>query len=358
MPYAGIISPASVERAAADGKTPAWSAAGRSSWANGRPASPSRWCATRSTPGAPELGENRGAPYLEQLVFKVIPDATHAAGRAAGRRGRRHLRQQPGPPGQAEAESRRAARRGGAQQPDLPGFQHREAALRRCRVRQALAHAVNKEEILSLALGGLGQRGVRAAAADPAGLRSRRSRQHELGYRSGEGRGAAGGGRLQPGRDGVWAKDGQPLRARCSPPTARPTTPSPRCCRASSRRSACRSKSSSWTRKAVMEAIDRGQVRPAAVALRLERPGRPEHLPGLRPDRQHQPGLLQQPGGGRAAGAGRARAGRGEAPAALRRSAEADPGRCAVAAALRPAGCAGDQHAVRGRASATWAGCW
>ena len=51
MPYAGILSPDSVDEGCEPMTRRVWSAPGRSPWASGRRASPSPWCATRPTPG-------------------------------------------------------------------------------------------------------------------------------------------------------------------------------------------------------------------------------------------------------------------------------------------------------------------
>ena len=75
MPYAGIISPASVEKAESTGEGYLIGAGAfiLDEWQAGQS------MILRRNPDynwGPPIVENRGAPYLDALIFKVIPDAT------------------------------------------------------------------------------------------------------------------------------------------------------------------------------------------------------------------------------------------------------------------------------------------
>ncbi len=211
MPYAGILSPASIERAAADDKAPLVGTG---------PFTLGEWQAGQSitllrNPAyawGPEIVENRRAPYLEKLVFKVIPDAaTQLAALQAGEvdvifvNNPDHLsklRQDPNIQLQEAVLNSLI----------YLGFNTQKAPFNDPAVRRALAHAVNKDEILELALGGVG---IRAFAPLPPTLPGFDDAlaEHELGHDPATAQALLAEAGFTAGSDGAWAKDGQPLKA-------------------------------------------------------------------------------------------------------------------------------------------------
>lgn len=155
MPYAAIISPASVDKVQAAGKG-ALVGSGPFSLAEWRPGQAITLQRNPSYAWGPKLTKNQGAPYVEYLVFKVIPDAnTQLAALDAGDVDGIFINQ---------PEHRLALQKNESIQLYETvlnsliylGFNNRAAPFDDVRVRQALSHAVNKAEIVELALGGIG----------------------------------------------------------------------------------------------------------------------------------------------------------------------------------------------------------
>lgn len=211
MPYAAILSPASIEKATTDKKA---------RLIGSGPFILGEWQAGQSitllrNPAyawGPALFENRGAPYLEKTVFKVIPDAaTQLAALQAGEvdvifiNDPDHLsklRQDPNIRLQEAVLNSLI----------YLGFNTRKAPFDDSAVRRALAHAVNKDEILALALGGVG---VKAFAPLPPTLPGfdPALAEHELGYDPAQAQALLAEAGFNKGSDGVWVKGGQPLKA-------------------------------------------------------------------------------------------------------------------------------------------------
>lgn len=210
MPYAAILSPASIEKAATDEKA---------RLIGSGPFTLGEWQAGQSITllrnGAyawgPALSENRGAPHLEKLVFKVIPDAaTQLAALQAGEvdvifiNNPDHLsklRQDPNIRLQEAVLNSLI----------YLGFNTRKAPFDDPAVRRALAHAVNKDEILALALGGVG---IKAFAPLPPTLPGfdPSLAEHELGYDPAKAQALLAEAGFSKGSDGAWTKGGQPLK--------------------------------------------------------------------------------------------------------------------------------------------------
>jgi peptide/nickel transport system substrate-binding protein len=91
------------------------------------------------------------------------------------------------------------------------GFNTQKAPFDDPQVRQALAHAVDKDEILELALGGVG---VKAFAPLPPTLPGFDASlaQHELGYDPATAQVLLTEAGFTKGNDGAWTKGGQPLK--------------------------------------------------------------------------------------------------------------------------------------------------
>ncbi|MCO6451958.1 MAG: hypothetical protein J5I90_14340 [Caldilineales bacterium] len=156
MPYAGIISPTAAE---AEGEAFAQKPVGTGPFmlADWQPGVSLTLTRNPNYAWGPLDVENKGAPYIEQAVFNVIPDAsTQLAAFQAGEADVIFLNQ---PAHLAVLE----------QLPDVDlteaalnsliylGFNASRPPFDEALVRQALSHAINKEEILLAALGGIGK---------------------------------------------------------------------------------------------------------------------------------------------------------------------------------------------------------
>jgi peptide/nickel transport system substrate-binding protein len=211
MPYAAILSPASIQQAATNDKARLIGTG---------PFTLGEWQAGQSITllrnaayaWGPEMFENRGAPHLEKTVFKVIPDAaTQLAALQAGEvdvifvNNPDHLsklRQDPNIQLQEAVLNSLI----------YLGFNTQKAPFDDPQVRRALAHAVNKAEILELALGGVG---IQAFAPLPPTLPgfAPALAQHELGYDPAKAQALLSEAGFTRGSDGAWTKGGQPLKA-------------------------------------------------------------------------------------------------------------------------------------------------
>lgn len=156
MPFAGIISPDSIRKVAEAG--------GKGQLVGTGPFSLGEWKAGQSITlkrnsvytWGPALTQNRAAPHLEAMVFKVIPEATTQL--AALERGEVDAIFVNQPDHRTKLEASPNIRLQNAVLNSLIylGYNTRKAPFTDIKVRQALSYAVNKEEILKLALGGIG----------------------------------------------------------------------------------------------------------------------------------------------------------------------------------------------------------
>lgn len=210
MPYAGILSPTSIAKAATDEKA---------QLVGTGPFTLGEWQAGQSITllrneayaWGSELTENRRAPYLEQLVFKVIPDA--ATQLAALQAGEVDVIFVNNPDHLAKLKQDSSIRLEEAVLNSLIylGFNTTKAPFDDPKVRQALAHAVNKDEILDLALGGVG---VKAFAPLPPTLPGFDASlaQHELVYDPARAQALLVEAGFTGGSDSGWTRDGQTLK--------------------------------------------------------------------------------------------------------------------------------------------------
>ncbi len=210
MPYAGIISPKSAKSVAETGKgnlvgtgpftLGEWKA-GQSITFKRNPAY--NWGAA--------VTQNRAAPFLDSIVFKVIPDATtQLAALQAGEVDAIFINQ---PDHRAKLEKDPAVRLEEAVLNSLIylGFNCRKTPFTDVRVRQALSYAVNKQDIVDIALGGIGK--VASAPLPPTlpgydpSLKS-----FELGYDPAKAQALLKEAGFAQGADGMWAREGQSLK--------------------------------------------------------------------------------------------------------------------------------------------------
>jgi peptide/nickel transport system substrate-binding protein len=155
--YAGIISPTAVKQSGNQfGLNPVGSGAFKlASWIPGETITLVR---NEAYAWGPAVLKNTGAPYLDQLVFKIVPDAsTQLSAFQAGEVDVLFVNQ----PSQIQILSEDAS----AHQVETTlnsqiylGFNVKAAPFDNPQVRVAIAHAVNKDELVKLALGGIGKR--------------------------------------------------------------------------------------------------------------------------------------------------------------------------------------------------------
>lgn len=210
MPYAGIISPASIKQVDASGKgnlvgtgpfmLGEWKA-GQSITLKRNPAY--KW-------GAP-ITENRAAPYLESMVYKVIPDATtQLAALESGDVDAIFINQ---PDHRLKLQSNPSIRLQDAVLNSLIylGYNCKKAPFDDIKVRQALSYAINKDEILKLALGGIG---MVAHAPLPPSLPGYDDslKNYELGFDKSKSLALLKDAGFTQSGDGSWARNGQTLK--------------------------------------------------------------------------------------------------------------------------------------------------
>ncbi len=156
MPFAAIISPASIAAAdAAGGGTLVGSGPFRlEEWQTGQSITLVR---NPDYAWGPATVTNRNAPYLDKMVFKVIPDAaTQLAALQTGEVDVLFINQ-PSHKLQLSANPDVTLHETVLNSLIYLGYNCARAPFDEVLVRRALSHAVNKAEIVTLALGGLGQ---------------------------------------------------------------------------------------------------------------------------------------------------------------------------------------------------------
>jgi peptide/nickel transport system substrate-binding protein len=211
MPYSGILSPTAVKAEGdAFGQKPVGSGPFKlEKWQPGVVVTLVR---NPDYKWAPSAVKNQGAPYVERLAFKTIPDAgtqltalqsgdvdlifVNSPGQIA------KLRQDPNVT-LAEATLNSLV---------YLGFNCKKAPFDDVKVRQALSHAINKSEVIQTALGGAGAVAFAPLAAtlpgfDPA------LKDGELGYNPAKAKSLLSEAGYTQAADGTWSKDGTKLRA-------------------------------------------------------------------------------------------------------------------------------------------------
>ncbi len=211
MPYAGIISPSSVQEAGdvSEVRLVGTGPFRLGEWKPGQSITLDRnpdyaWGAA--------VTENQGAPYLDQMVLKVIPDA--AAQLAALEAGEVDVIfvNNPAHRDQLATEPNIRLEETVLNSLIYLGFNNRKAPYDDLKVRQALSHAINKDQIVEAALGGLG---IAAFAPLPPTLPGfdPALKADELGYDVEKAKALLTEAGFTAGGDGKWMRDGEPLRA-------------------------------------------------------------------------------------------------------------------------------------------------
>lgn len=212
MPYAAILSPASMQAAAAD-PTAQLVGAGPfilKDWTAGQSMTLER---NPDYAWGPATVQNQGAPYLNQLIFKVIPDvSTQLAALEAGEVDVIFINQ-PSHKQKLENDPYITLHETVLNSLIYLGFNTQAAPFDDVLVRQALAHAINKGEIVTLALGGLGQAAFAPLPPTLPGF-DPSLKEYELGFDLERSRALLAEAGFEETADGGWVRDGQPLTAR------------------------------------------------------------------------------------------------------------------------------------------------
>jgi peptide/nickel transport system substrate-binding protein len=210
MPYAGIISPESAKKAeeAGEGHLSGTGPFMLESWDTGQALTFTR---NPDYDWGPPVVENQGPPYLDNFVYKVIPDATtQLAALQAGEVDVLFINQ---PSHRLKLEEDESVQLEDALLNSLIylGFNCQKPPFDEVLVRQALSHAVNKEEIVSVALGGLGQEAFAPLPPTLPGFDAS-LKEHELGYDPQKAQELLTEAGFRQKDDGTWEREGQPLQ--------------------------------------------------------------------------------------------------------------------------------------------------
>lgn len=208
-PYAGIVSPTAVEAAGeAFGQQPVGSGPFKlAEWQQGTAVVLER---NPDYKWSPSTIANPGAPYIDGVTFQVIPDASTQL--AALQAGEVDLIFINSPSHISKLKDTRGVELIETQLNSLVylGFNGAKAPFDDVKVRQALSHAINKDEILQAALGGTGQVAFAPMAPTLPGF-DPSLKEYELGYDLEQARALLAEAGFTAGADGLLSKDGQPL---------------------------------------------------------------------------------------------------------------------------------------------------
>lgn len=211
MPYAAIISPTAAQQV---------DAAGEGHQVGTGPFMLGEWLAGQSMTlvanpdyawGPGEIVENTGAPYLSEIVFKVIPDATtQLVALEAGEVDVIFVNQ--------PAHLPRLAAMPGVISEEMVlnsliylGYNAQKPPFDEPLVRQALSHAVDKAQIVEIALGGLGQQAFAPLPPTLPGF-DPSLQASELGYDPEQAKTLLQEAGFAQGSDGGWMRDGAALQ--------------------------------------------------------------------------------------------------------------------------------------------------
>jgi peptide/nickel transport system substrate-binding protein len=160
---------------------------------------------------APEAVQNQGAPFIDTLVFKVLPDASQQVSALQAGEVDALFVNQTSHVAKLKADPSVEVVETTLNSLIYLGFNLKKTPLDDVRVRQALSHAVNKDELVKTALGGVGSEAFAPLAPtlpgfDPA-LKS-----EELGFDLEKAKTLLQDVGFAPGSDGMMIKDGQPIK--------------------------------------------------------------------------------------------------------------------------------------------------
>jgi ABC-type transport system substrate-binding protein len=211
MPYAGIVSPTAV---AEEGETFAQHPVGTgpfmmAEWDPGVSLSLNR---NSDYHWGPLDVENKDAPHIDQAVFKVIPDAsTQLAAFQAGEADVIFINQ-PAHLAKLESDDSVQLTEAAIGAEIYLGFNAARPPFDDVLVRQALSHAVQKDDILQAALGGIGKVSCTPLASTLPGYDESLC-NYELGFDPARSEALLVEAGYAKNADGNWEKDGEILAA-------------------------------------------------------------------------------------------------------------------------------------------------
>ncbi len=209
MPYAGIVSPTAVEKWGEEfsqhpvGTGPFM----METWEPGISIALSN---NADYTWGPLDVQNQAAPYIDQALFKVIPDASTQL--AAFETGETDIIFVNQPSHIAKLEQMEDVELTEVAINSLIylGFNAASAPLDEATVRQALSHAVNKQEIMDTALGGIGKLACSPLASTLPGYDPSLC-DNELTYNPALAETLLSEADYSKNNDGVWEREGEPL---------------------------------------------------------------------------------------------------------------------------------------------------
>lgn len=209
LPYAGIVSPSAVQaEGEAFGQKPVGT--GAFMFEKWEPGVAITLVKNPDYAWGPSTVKNQGAPALDRLVFKIIPDAAQQV--AAFQAGEidmifinqpSHLKTLQSDPNAEVVDTT-------LNSIVYLGFNVKKPPFDDVRVRQALSHAVNKQEIVDIALGGIGQPIFAPIAPTLPGYDAS-LKSYELGFDLDKAKSLLAEAGFEQAADGSWTKDGQAL---------------------------------------------------------------------------------------------------------------------------------------------------
>jgi peptide/nickel transport system substrate-binding protein len=208
MPYAAILSPDSAEAGSdANARLVGSGPFKLTSWEQGQSLVLER---NPDYDWGPPIVDNEGPPYLSEFVFRVIPDSTtQITALETGEvdvlfinRPEHRLRLEDHPDIKLEEAVLNSL--------IYLGFNCTKPPLDEAVVRRALAHAVDKDEIVDLALGGMGRPAFAPLPPTIEGF-DPSLQEHELAYDPEESRRLLREAGFDQVDDGGWVRSGEPL---------------------------------------------------------------------------------------------------------------------------------------------------
>lgn len=214
MPYAGIIDPKSLQDAAGS-DVALLSGSGPfklGEWKAGQYVELLRNADYRWGAALPAAGvSNAAAPYVERLLFKVIPDATTQLNALQAGEVDVIFVNNPGHKKKLEADPNVEVHEAVLNSLVYLGYNTAKAPFDNPVVRQALSHAIDKDEIVEIALGGVGQAADAPLAPSLPGYDASLEAS-AIGYDPSKAQALLAAAGLTRGADGLWQVNRRPFK--------------------------------------------------------------------------------------------------------------------------------------------------
>jgi peptide/nickel transport system substrate-binding protein len=159
---------------------------------------------------APPVLENQAAPHVDKLIFKVIPDANQQVTAYQAGEVDFLFVNQPSQLAKLKADPNTTLVDAALNSLIYLGFNCKKAPFDDPKVRQALSYAVNKDELVKLAVGDSGEVAYAPLASSLPGYDAS-LKSDAIGYDPEKAKGLLKEAGFEQGADGAWTKDGQPF---------------------------------------------------------------------------------------------------------------------------------------------------